>query len=190
MLVASTLRREPAFRALHGSRHDGRVPRSSPPAGPAASPAPRAAVGESNRPAFARRRVRSDRRLGTDHQTRSDAPRSVAAQIGPSPQFANLATRRAVRSAFVAETATATAARARGSTAVSHGVGAGLQPSTTGQRAVEADAVRSGVSVEDESAYELRERALALVAVASSLNDAPSGDPAHVRSLKTNVSRR
>jgi hypothetical protein len=56
--------------------------------GPAASPAPRAAVGESSRPAFARRRVRSDRRLGTDHQTRSDAPRSVAAQIGPSPQLA------------------------------------------------------------------------------------------------------
>ena len=80
----------PAFMSREVSRPNRAGPWYSPPAGPAASPAPRAVVGQSNRRAFARRRVRSDCRLGTDQQTRSDAPRGVSAQIAPSPHLASM----------------------------------------------------------------------------------------------------
>ena len=55
---------------------------------PAVRHLPGAPVGQSHRPGFVVRRVRSDHRRGTDPQTRSDVPRGVSAQIRSSPHLA------------------------------------------------------------------------------------------------------
>ena len=52
---------------------------------------PRGLIGQEERPAFQRPRVRAGRRHGTDRRPRFHAPRGLSAQIGASPHLASCA---------------------------------------------------------------------------------------------------